>query len=259
MPKREHESVETRAIDLGLEEDLVCGACLLELFDSENKFLGIPSGCPHLFHWDCLENWADRQNTCPQCKNRFRAAGQYNSDDREFVRCVKFKKRNRVPEEDAEEEVELPVDVCEKCKEPGTEEELILCDGMDFTCNSLFHFRCVGFSKVPSGLWFCEGCVEKGFVPEENQAKRKKTTPVQERSSRSPGAEQGGRFFPRRLVVLEGATRRGPESSSQIPRNLILDRSIAALPRREASASVFARFRERRLALKRGQSEDVVR
>ena len=250
MPKREHESPETRALEIQDEVDLVCGACLLELFDPSFSCIGNPSGCPHLFHWDCLENWAQRQNTCPQCKNRFRVAGKYELESREFVECVNFKKRNRVGADDTDEPLELPVDVCEKCKEPGPDEELILCDGMDYTCNAMFHYRCVGFSKVPSGLWFCEDCMHKGYIPEELKSKSVSTMSPPKQTKQTAVHVRSN--FPQRLLVQEGAARRPPESSSRVPRNLVLDRSLdritSSSPVVPSTGSVFARFRQRRLA-----------
>ena len=261
MPKREHEIVDNQTLEIQDEEDLVCGACLLELFDQSNKFIAIPSGCPHLFHWDCLENWAERQNTCPQCKNRFRHAGKYCGKDRELIECVKFKKRNRVSDPDESEE-EVMVDICERCKEPGADEDLILCDGMDFTCNAMYHYRCVGFSKVPSGLWFCDTCTEKGYIPEELKAaeiKRRRIIETSQKREEVPKRNskqdfQSTPLFPKRLLVLEGATRRPPERSSQLPRSLVLESSSPIQPPTSVSrddVSVFARFRARRLALKR--------
>lgn len=251
MPKHSNENPSSLEVDPN-EHDLVCGACLMHLFSEDCKEIAVPSGCPHLFHWDCLNNWAQLQNTCPQCKNRFRVAGKYTASEREFLECVKFRKRNRLSEADEDEvEEDLPVDLCEKCREPGTEEELILCDGMDYTCNAMFHYKCVGFKKVPSGLWFCEHCLEKGYVPAELRAKsppKKKARPA----SPPPPPIPAPRLFPRQLIVQQGATRK--TSSSKVPANLVLDRAVVLPTHASSSESVFARFRERRLLKKQQEN-----
>ena len=263
------------------DDGLVCGACLLDLFSDDSEYIGAPGGCPHLFHWDCLEHWAEMQNTCTQCKHRFRIAGKYRSSNRELVECVKFKKRNRVGSDlSTEDSPDLMIDICEKCKEPGKDEDFILCDGMDFTCNALFHYRCVGFDSVPPGLWFCGNCIEKGFVPPEVRrvqkhaegkpkkvAKRPRAASPRPKSrsrsptrSRSPHAPEPviRASFPARLFVQAGANRRS--GSTTVPRNLTLDRSTVVPtmppPSTGTVVSVFERFRQRRLEKKaaRGNS-----
>lgn len=230
----------------------------MDLFSDDCEYIGVPTDCPHLFHWDCLNSWAQIQNTCPQCKSRFRVAGKYLASSREFVECVKFKKRNRLGDVvDESPEGDVPIDLCEKCKAPGTDEELILCDGMDFTCNAMFHYKCVGFKKVPSGLWFCDHCIERGFVPDEHKVKsppKKKprpSSPSRSASSSPRSAPLIPKLFPRQLLVQQGAMRKS--SSSKLPTNLVLDRSVV-LPSAPASSSssesVFARFRQRRLLKK---------
>ena len=253
------------------DKDLVCGACLLDLFTDDSDFLAVPVGCPHLFHWDCLTNWAKLQNTCPQCKNRFRLAGKYDSTSQSLIECVKFHKRDRVGEavdNDGDDE-EAPVDLCEKCKEPGTDEDLILCDGMDFTCNAMFHYRCMGFNSVPRGLWFCESCIEKGYIPEsmKQSSPASPASPPKKKKPRqiSPPSESVSparvpvphimpppNIMPRTLVVQEGANRRN--TSSGLPRNLLLPNfSLPPPVSRPDTTSVFARFRQRRLELKQQQ------
>lgn len=244
------------------DADLVCGACLMDLFVDDHEFLGAPAGCPHLFHWDCITSWAELQNTCPQCKLRFRMVGKYRSHDRAFMECVKFKKRDRVGRVSADDvEPDAPLELCEKCECPGGDDDMILCDGMDFTCNALYHYKCVGFDSVPSGLWFCESCISKGYIPDE----LKQVDPVPEIVSPAPKKRRplnpssppppvrvmpAPVLFPRTLVIQEGATRC---KSSAVPRALLQPTVELPVIRPATSAapqSVFARFRQRRLELK---------
>ena len=273
MPKRDNSEIASSSLSLDpLDKDLVCGACLLELFSDDCEFIGAPADCPHLFHWDCLINWGEVQNTCPQCKNRFRLAARYRASDRGLIECVKFKKRDRL-RQDVENDTlsDLPVELCEKCKEPGNDDDMILCDGMDYTCNAIFHYRCVGYHSLPDGLWFCDTCVEKGFVPEELQSEKPKRSKakfqhidaeIQPRHKasaspdpiRKPGVVLSmppPNLFSIKLIIPEGATRRTHQSSG-LPSNLLVSPPPTYVPiqRTEVPQSVFARFREKR-ALKR--------
>ena len=254
MPKRNHqENGDGLSLPEGdREDDVVCGACLLDLFVDEHPLLGVPAGCPHLFHWDCLNSWALVQNSCPQCKNRFRMAGKYTASGRELIESVTFKRRNDLRNlEDTGPGEELPVELCEACKEPGSEESFILCDGMDFTCNSMFHYACMGFESVPAGLWFCPDCIKKGYIPEE--LKTKKSKPV-ERSPKANMVMPAPNMFPRSLVVSANALTR--RDSSRLPRNLVqpnLLEGLSGFSSASSTQSVFARFRQRRLDLKRVQ------
>ena len=270
MPKRlPDESPQSTTLTVKEDDsELVCGACLMELFSTDTNFLGTPAGCPHLFHWTCLNSWAQIQNSCPQCKQRFRVAAKYDAKTRALVEVVKFRKRDRALLEDANEEDDsIPVELCEKCKEPGNDTEMILCDGMDFTCNALYHFRCVGFEKVPPGLWFCDHCIEKGYIPEElkHKPKRTKKVTVQE-SPKSLKLEHevlvipGARLFSNRLVVQSGATRRSVSSSS-VPRQLKMN-EWESLPSSSSGNRPCSRFetieriRQRRLEMKRNSNSN---
>jgi hypothetical protein len=280
MPKSsDSQSVSTLTYD-PKDKDLVCGACLMELFDGESEFLGCPSGCPHIFHWDCLARWGELQNSCPQCKHRFRVAAKYRQQDRELIECIKFKKRNRVDQgSDPSDLSDLPIDLCEKCKEPGNDEDLILCDGMDFTCNALYHFRCVGFQSVPSGLWFCENCTSKGYVPDEFKKSKKQKivrTEISEDNERSkrprsrspppPPIRIVPQLFPRQLLVNHSANTRA--QSSGIPTKLILDagslvpnlvQPVNRPINSDQTVSIFARFRQRRMEKKQAGNSTVNR
>lgn len=264
MPKRIPEESPSGALTIEEDEsELVCGACLLALFSQDTDFIGAPAGCPHLYHWDCLNNWAQMQNSCPQCKQRFRFAAKYDASSRDLVDCVKFRKRDRVVTDDGAEDDDVLVELCEKCNEPGNDSEMILCDGMDFTCNALFHYICVGFSKVPDGLWFCDSCIQKGYIPEEikKKSKRAKTIPIRPPSPESLQTPAqimvmpAARLFSSRLVVQSGATRRTLTSSS-VPRQLKLN-EWESLPASSSAYRTTSRFetieriRQRRLEMKR--------
>lgn len=49
-------------------EPVSCCICMCE---PEKEEVSRISGCDHLFCFDCIGKWADRENTCPLCKARF--------------------------------------------------------------------------------------------------------------------------------------------------------------------------------------------
>jgi len=61
--------------DKGTETSTSCCICLSEPKPSD---LASISGCDHLFCFDCIEKWADRENTCPLCKERFTKIDRVN-------------------------------------------------------------------------------------------------------------------------------------------------------------------------------------
>eukprot|EP00930_Biecheleria_cincta_P039135 TRINITY_DN26923_c0_g1_i1.p1 TRINITY_DN26923_c0_g1~~TRINITY_DN26923_c0_g1_i1.p1 ORF type:complete len:400 (+),score=72.74 TRINITY_DN26923_c0_g1_i1:53-1252(+) len=168
-------------------EEVVCGACLLPI--ESDAQVGVLDNCTHVFHHECADRWSQTENTCPQCKLRFFWLASYSSSGKrvslvkveskdqeeqeetqfeEITVCEKCKRVSlvKVESKDQEEQEETQfeeITVCEKCKEVGDEAQLLLCDGMNGTCNAPFHYTCVGLSCVPRGSWFCPDCVERGF------------------------------------------------------------------------------------------------
>jgi hypothetical protein len=47
------------------------GSCCICMSDSEEGELAQIDGCDHSFCFSCIEKWAERENTCPLCKQRF--------------------------------------------------------------------------------------------------------------------------------------------------------------------------------------------
>jgi hypothetical protein len=52
-----------------------CCICMCEM--GTDDLAGI-SGCEHHFCFGCIEKWAERENTCPLCKNRFNKIDRIN-------------------------------------------------------------------------------------------------------------------------------------------------------------------------------------
>eukprot|EP00933_Yihiella_yeosuensis_P038131 TRINITY_DN3208_c0_g2_i1.p1 TRINITY_DN3208_c0_g2~~TRINITY_DN3208_c0_g2_i1.p1 ORF type:complete len:349 (-),score=68.74 TRINITY_DN3208_c0_g2_i1:135-1181(-) len=138
-------------------QENICGACLLPV--EPDAKVGLIDNCQHIFHFDCVSTWSKTENSCPQCKQRFFWLASYSSKGKR-ASLEKVERKDQEGEEDPEYE---DVQVCEHCKEVGDESRLLLCDGMNGTCNAPYHIECVGLTDVPKGSWFCPDCVERGF------------------------------------------------------------------------------------------------
>lgn len=46
-------------------------SCCICIEEPDPADLATVNGCEHLFCFECIEKWADRENTCPLCKERF--------------------------------------------------------------------------------------------------------------------------------------------------------------------------------------------
>ncbi|CAE7856879.1 unnamed protein product [Symbiodinium necroappetens] len=138
-----------------------CGACLLDVdtASKEGEFVAVLDSCnpTHFFHVRCISTWAEQENTCPLCKNRFSRVGVYgiNGDLRRII-TAEEKDQNSEGEASAEFEDH----VCSICKRPGGDDALLLCDGRNGRCRGAAHFYCVGLPGVPEGDWFCAECQE---------------------------------------------------------------------------------------------------
>lgn len=87
--------------------DDVCGACLMPIGNEAQ--VGLVDRCTHVFHYDCVEKWAKRENSCPQCKQRFVWLASYSTNG-DRTSLTRVKKRNQEfseEEEDEDEEVEV--------------------------------------------------------------------------------------------------------------------------------------------------------
>ena len=66
--KEETDTSEDRKPAAVEEEAVSCCVCVCE---PEKEEVSSINGCDHLFCFDCIGKWADRENTCPLCKTRF--------------------------------------------------------------------------------------------------------------------------------------------------------------------------------------------
>lgn len=233
-----------------LKSDAVCGACLLNLeADAEVAFI---DSCNHFFHYDCVECWSQKENSCPQCKKRFSWLAKYTPQGRRKS-LERVKKRDQEGEEDeAFEEFQG----CEICKEVGDERTLLLCDGMHGTCNSAYHYTCVGLTCVPRGSWFCPDCILRGFDVDARGCRGKR--PMREvepatsssAAATSSAASSANPFIapaaPSTSDSLLGPDRAEPATSA--PAAAVLAEAQSGGSRRSASSTVPPQLRLNTLA-----------
>jgi len=125
-----------------------CAICL-EVVNRKSKDTAVPASCKHIFHRCCIETWSTMSNTCPLCKERFKAIKMVGT--RLKIKC---KDTNLVIEE--ENPPMISEDPCVICGGGDNAELLLLCDGIG--CDKPHHTYCMGLSSVPEGDWFCPDC-----------------------------------------------------------------------------------------------------
>jgi hypothetical protein len=59
-------SCEIGKIEKNTDPDLECAICLRKI--SINKNYKLLPECGHKFHIKCINNWLDKNNTCPCCR-----------------------------------------------------------------------------------------------------------------------------------------------------------------------------------------------
>ena len=63
--------------------------CCICMCDVEPDDLAGISGCDHQFCFGCIEKWAERENSCPLCKNRFNKITRVNGKRRKGMKTTK--------------------------------------------------------------------------------------------------------------------------------------------------------------------------
>lgn len=86
------------------EEDAQPNCCIC-MCEPEPVDLAAINGCQHKFCFDCIEKWADRENTCPLCKVRFSKIDRVNKPrrkkgepSRKSSKQVKMRDQRSIPE-----------------------------------------------------------------------------------------------------------------------------------------------------------------
>jgi hypothetical protein len=64
-------------------------SCCICMCDVAGDDLACISGCEHRFCFECIEKWAERENSCPLCKNRFTKIDRVNKKKTKGQKNVK--------------------------------------------------------------------------------------------------------------------------------------------------------------------------
>lgn len=158
--------------EISVPHDASCGACLLELNENAGnqqeasvasrcsdrlrlraKHIAALEGCQHLFHVRCILVWSEVENSCPQCRSRFRRFGEYNVVTGQLRKLCEVQQRDQV-EQSSSEEI-----ICDLCHRGDDDEFLLLCDGRQGRCPGACHSYCDGLGRqIPRGRWLCFAC-----------------------------------------------------------------------------------------------------
>ena len=135
------------------EETVKCMICL-EICESRTKM----NRCSHFFCLVCIQRWVEVTNCCPLCKVPSLSLHTFLAKGGKLKIRIKAKTHTHV--DDAEDLANLPdfADVCYVCGDEGCDTELLVCDNCDY---KIAHLKCVGFTKVPEGVWNCAMCKEQ--------------------------------------------------------------------------------------------------
>lgn len=78
------------AVEDNEEEGGGAVSCCICMCEPEKEEVSSTNGCQHLFCFECIGKWADRENTCPLCKSRFTSISRVH-------KCKKRKGGRQVP------------------------------------------------------------------------------------------------------------------------------------------------------------------
>merc|ERR1719487_1533342 len=129
-------------VDVGVGQS--CVVCQEPLDGEDEISFAQPDTCIHLFHEQCLQRWAERENSCPHCKQRFSKLGVYDMTGKlEEIRPVdKRDQRNDDEEDDMLGADAGPCMVCGSADDSRS--PLLLCDGLHggTQCSNTMHVFC---------------------------------------------------------------------------------------------------------------------
>ncbi|CAK0889356.1 unnamed protein product, partial [Prorocentrum cordatum] len=247
-----------RAVDLGVVK--LCGACLLEIGDdggtaeerlrkgqdmrglrrqmkrlareakNDDELLAVLDCCHprHIFHVSCIARWAERENSCPQCKQRFSEYAVYGQE-LQLSRVAAVAERRpaaagqpcgKGSPGDAEE-FEGDDEACRLCNSADDEAAMLLCDGRNGLCNAPYHYYCLGLQSIPEGAWYCPPChaaLLTGKGPETGHNRSRSPSPALPAGAGSSDDESESQAVDPSWSEDEKRALREAPGESQLPR-----------------------------------------
>lgn len=132
--------------------------------DAANAKIAVLDGCEHVLHLCCIQQWTEKANSCPICRQSFNLVNVFDQVGGTKLSSYVVEDKKQVPEFDpvawAEanpEPVELEIDdrPCLVCGSSDNEQFTLLCD----SCDAPYHTFCIDLDEVPhSQHWFCMEC-----------------------------------------------------------------------------------------------------
>lgn len=137
-----------------------CPVCLMSL---KEQLLGTPNNCPHVFCFECIQEWAKNATTCPVGRKPFTEILVHAARKGPILQRIPVEERKA-----DDDEVEEDPTYCEVCGGYDREDRMLLCDG----CDQGYHMDCLTppVEYVPIDEWYCPACssqLESHEDPEE--------------------------------------------------------------------------------------------
>mmetsp|Transcript_38690 Transcript_38690/g.92574 ORF Transcript_38690/g.92574 Transcript_38690/m.92574 type:complete len:713 (+) Transcript_38690:263-2401(+) len=86
-------------------------SCVICLEKPSQESLASIDGCEHLFCFDCIAHWAEHENSCPLCKNRFfKIVRLQQSKKRKMGDCKDTQNTKRVKQKDQRSDLQSSLD-----------------------------------------------------------------------------------------------------------------------------------------------------
>lgn len=151
---------DTNIQDSGDEIPDQCPVCLMSL---KEQLLGTPNNCPHVFCFECIQEWAKNATTCPVGRKPFNEILVHATKKGPVLRRIPVEERLAGNDDEEEDDPTY----CEVCGECNREDRMLLCDG----CDNGYHMECLtpAVEYVPLEEWFCPACASRVNDQEEQQ------------------------------------------------------------------------------------------
>lgn len=162
-----------------------CPVCLMSL---KEQLLGTPNNCPHVFCFECIQEWAKNATTCPVGRKPFSEILVQATKKGPILQRIPVEERQAGDDEDEEDDPTY----CEVCGECNREDRMLLCDG----CDNGYHMECLTppVEFVPLDEWLCPACSshhqERGEEAEEERGDNQVMEVPRARTTR--GRPRGG-------------------------------------------------------------------
>ncbi|XP_068673363.1 uncharacterized protein [Montipora foliosa] len=239
-----------------------CPVCLMSL---KEQLLGTPNNCPHVFCFECIQEWAKNATTCPVGRLPFTEILVHATKKGPVLQRIPVEQRQG----DEDEEEDDPTN-CEVCGECDREDRMLLCDG----CDNGYHMECLTppVEFVPLDEWYCPTCGSREDAEEEEEERAFTDSGEHSSAGTSVCEDAEDVMAPSLLRASRGRPRGRPRGSTarrfaiserpgtpRAARTVASTRQRGTLGRGRARGSSRARGRGQRRSSSRGKSSSTKR